>query len=106
MKKMKFQMMNEEHVQDMTFKNMKNLLEDKYDLDVAGEPTHSEPFGDMISEGTAFFWVDGDKVPVYEDCMEWVIEEVLNIETADDFDDEEYEENDYYYDAQQMQFMA
>ena len=107
MKKMKFEMMNEVIIQDMTFHNMQDLLENYYDMEIAAEPTKSEPFGEHIDEGTAFFWVDGDKVPAYRDCMEWVIEEVLDIETSDYFEDEEeYESNEYYYDAQQMQFMA
>ena len=107
MKKMKFEMMNEIIIQDMTFHNMQDLLENYYDMEIADEPTKSEPFGEHIDEGTAFFWVEGDKVPAYRDCMEWVIEEVLQIETSDHFDDdEEYESNDYYYDAQQMQFMV
>ena len=107
MKKMKFEMMGEVIIQDMTFHNMLDLLENYYDMEVADEPIKSEPFGEWIAEGCAFFWVEGDKIPAYRDCMEWVIEEVLDIETSDYFDDEEeYESNDYYYDAQQMQFMV
>ena len=106
MKKMKFEMMNEIIIQDMTFHNMQDLLENYYDMEIAAEPTKSEPFGEHIDEGTAFFWVEGVKVPAYRDCMEWVIEEVLDIETADEFEEEEYEAFDYYYDPEQMQFMA
>ena len=106
MKKMKFEMMNEIIIQDMTFNNMLDLLENYYDMEIADEPTNSEPFGEHIDEGTAFFWVEGDKIPAYRDCMEWVIEEVLQIETSDDFEDEGYEALDYYYDAQQMQYMV
>ena len=107
MKKMKFEMMNEVIIQDMTFHNMQDLLENYYDMEVADEVMKSEPFGECIDEGTAFFWVEGDKIPAYRDCMEWVIEEVLQIETSDHFEeDEEYETVDYYYDAEQMQFMA
>ena len=107
MKKMKFEMMNEIIIQDMTFHNMQDLLENYYDMEIADDVMKSEPFGEWIDEGIAFFWVEGDKIPAYRDCMEWVIEEVLDIETSDHFDDdEEYESNDYYYDAQQMQFMA
>ena len=107
MKKMKFEMMNEVIIQDMTFHNMQDLLENYYDMEIADDVMKSEPFGERIDEGTAFFWVEGDKIPAYRDCMEWVIEEVLDIETSDYFvDEEEYESNDYYYDAQQMQFMA
>ena len=108
MKKMKFEMLNEVFVQGMTFHNMQDLLENYYDMEIAAEPMKSEPFSEWIDEGTAFFWVEGDKVPAYRDCMEWVIEEVLNIETSEDFEEEEeeYEPNDYYYDAQLMQFMV
>ena len=105
MKKMKFKMLNKVYIQDMTFNNMLGLLEEYYDVDIAIDPTKAEPFGEWISEGTAFFWVEGEKVPVYKDCMQWLIEEVLQIETSDDFDDEENEPFDYYYDANQMQFM-
>ena len=107
MKKMKFEMMNEIIIQDMTFHNMQDLLENYYDMEIADDVMKSEPFGEWIDEGTAFFWVEGDKVPAYQDCMEWVIEEVLNVETSADFDDE----NDYngydapYYDASLMQYM-
>ena len=107
MKKMKFEMMNEVIIQDMTFHNMQDLLENYYDMEIADDAMKSEPFGEWIDEGTAFFWVEGDKIPAYRDCMEWVIEEVLDIETSDYFEyEEEYEPNDYYYDAQQMQFMV
>ena len=99
-------MMNEVIIQDMAFHNMQDLLENYYDMEIASEPVKSEPFGEWIDEGAAFFWVEGDKIPAYRDCMEWVIEEFLNVETSDDFDDEEYEALDYYYDANQMQFMA
>lgn len=100
-------MMNEVIIQDMTFHNMQDLLENYYDMEIADDVMKSEPFGEWIGEGTAFFWVEGEKIPAYRDCMEWVIEEVLDIETSDYFEDEEeYESNDYYYDAQQMQFMA
>ena len=107
MKKMKFEMMNEIIIQDMTFHNMQDLLENYYDMEIAAEPTKSEPFGEWIDEGTAFFWVEGDKIPAYRDCMEWVIEEVLNIDTSEDFEDEDGH-NSYdtpYYDASLMQYM-
>ena len=107
MKKMKFKMMNEVIVQNMTFHNMLDLLENYYDMEIADEPTKSEPFGEWIDEGCAFFWVEGDKIPAYRDCMEWVIEEVLQIETSDDFEEEgEYDSIDYYYDPEQRQFMV
>lgn len=106
MKKMRFKMLGEVHVKDMTFHNMLELLEQCYDIEIATDPTRSEPFGECIDEGTAFFWVEGDKIPAYGYCMEWLIEEALHIETSDDFEEAECEPFDYYYDAQQMQYMV
>lgn len=106
MKKMKFEMMGEVIIKDMTFHNMLDLLENYYDMEIADEVMKSEPFGEWIEEGTAFFWVEGDKVPAYRDGMEWAIEEVLDIETSDDFEEGEYDYIDYYYDPEQMQYMV
>ena len=107
MKKMRFEMMNEVHIQDMTFHNMQDLIECYYDMEVASEPTKSEPFGEWISEGMAFFWVEGDKIPAYRECMEWIIEEAMGIETSYEFEEEgECDSIDYYYDPEQRQFMV
>lgn len=106
MKKMKFEMLNETRVEEMTYDNMHNIIEDEFDLEIASDDVKSDVWDGWIQQGMAFYWVEGDRVPATGDAMEWIIEEVMQLETGY-FDNEEHEEYSLpYFDAQQMQFIA
>ena len=87
MVKMKFEMFGETIIQEMTYENMDEVITDYYLVDTATEPLWSNDWEEWIEPGEEFYWVDEDPVPAYPDAMEWIIEEVIQLETGD-FEDE------------------
>ena len=87
MVKMKFEMFGETIIQDMTYENMDEVITDYYLSDTATERVWSNDWEEWIEPGEEFYWVDEDPVPAYPDAMEWIIEEVIQLETGD-FEDE------------------
>lgn len=87
MMKMKFEMFGETIIQEMTYENMDEVITDYYLLDTATERVWSNEWEEWIEPGEEFYWVDDEPVPAYPDAMEWIIEEVIQLETGD-FEDE------------------
>ena len=87
MKKMKFEMFGETVIQEMTYENMDEVITDYYLSDTAIEPLWSTDWEEWVNPGEEFYWVDEDPIPAYPDAMEWIIEEVIQLETGD-FEDE------------------
>ena len=87
MVKMKFEMFGETIIQEMTYENMDEVITDYYLSDTATERVWSNEWEEWIEPGEEFYWVDDEPVPAYPDAMEWIIEEVIQLETGD-FEDE------------------
>ena len=87
MVKMKFEMFGETIIQEMTYENMDEVITDYYLSDTATERVWSNDWEEWIEPGEEFYWVDEDPVPVYPGAMEWIIEEVIQLDTGD-FEDE------------------
>ena len=87
MVKMKFEMFGETIIQEMTYENMDEVITDYYLSDTATERVWSNDWEEWIEPGEEFYWVDDEPVPAYPDAMEWIIEEVIQLETGD-FEDE------------------
>lgn len=87
MKKMKFEMFGDTIIQEMTYENMDEVITDYYLVDTATEPLWSNEWEERIETGEEFYLVDDEPVPAYPDAMEWIIEEVIELETGD-FEDE------------------
>lgn len=87
MVKMKFEMFGETIIQEMTYENMDEVIADYYLIDTATERVWSNEWEEWIEPGEEFYWVDDEPVPAYPDAMEWIIEEVIQLETGD-FEDE------------------
>lgn len=83
MKKMKFEMLGETMIQEMTYENMDEIISDHYLADTATERVWSNDWEEWIEPGEEFYWVDEDPIPAYPDAMEWIIEEVIQLETGD-----------------------
>ena len=87
MKKMRFEMFDWTVTQDMTYDNMDEVITDYYLSDTATERVWSNEWEEWIEPGEEFYWIDEDPMPAYHDVMEWIIEEVIQLETGD-FEDE------------------
>ena len=87
MKKMKFEMLGEIMIQEMTYENMDEIIADYYLADTATERVWSNDWEEWIEPGEELYWVDEDPIPAYPDAIEWIIEEVIQLETGD-FEDE------------------
>ena len=87
MKKMKFRMLGETEIQEMTYENMDEIISYYYLPETATERVWSNEWEEWIEPGEEFYWVDEDSMPAYDDAMEWIIEEVIQLETGD-FEDE------------------
>ena len=87
MMKMKFEMFGETIIQEMTYENMDEVITDYYLIDTATERVWSNEWEEWIEPGEEFYWVDDEPVPAYPDAMEWIIEEVIQLETGN-FEDE------------------
>ena len=87
MVKLKFEMFGETIIQEMTYENMDEVITDYYLSDTATERVWSNEWEEWIEPGEEFYWVDDEPVPAYPDAMEWIIEEVIQLETGD-FEDE------------------
>ena len=87
MKKMKFRMLGETEIQEMTYENMDEIISYYYLPETATERVWSSEWEEWIEPGEEFYWVDEDPMPAYPDAMEWIIEEVIQLE-AGDFEDE------------------
>lgn len=87
MKKMRFEMFGETIIQEMTYENMDEIISDYYLADTAIERVWSNDWEEWIEPGEELYWVDEDPIPAYSDAMEWIIEEVIQLETGD-FEDE------------------
>lgn len=87
MVKMKFEMFGETIIQEMTYENMDEVITDYYLSDTATERVWSNEWEEWIEPGEEFYWVDDEPVPAYPDAMEWIVEEVIQLETGD-FEDE------------------
>lgn len=88
MKKMKFEMFGETIIQEMTYENMDEVITDYYLASTATERVWSNDWEEWIEPGEELYWVDEGPIPAYPDAMEWIIEEVIQLETGDDFEDE------------------
>ena len=87
MKKMRFEMFGETMIQEMTYENMDEIISDHYLADTATERVWSNDWEEWIEPGEELYWVDEAPIPAYPDAMEWIIEEVIQLETGD-FEDE------------------
>ena len=87
MKKMKFRMLGETEIQEMTYENMDEIISYYYLPETATERVWSNEWEEWIELGEEFYWVDEDPMPAYDDAMEWIIEEVIQLETGDFEDD-------------------
>lgn len=88
MKKMKFKMIGETMIEEMTYENMDEIISNYYFPGTATERIWSNEWEEWIEPGEDFYWIDEDPMPAHHDVMEWIIEEVIQLETGDDFEDE------------------
>ena len=72
---------------EMTNENMDEVITDYCLLDTSTKPLWSNEWEEWIEPGKEFYWIDEDPLPACPDAMEWIIEEVIQLQTRE-FEDE------------------
>src|SRR5574344_1848491 len=104
----------ERMILNATYGNMLDIAEIDYIQQVA--TSDFDYLGEAIPAGMTYMLVDGEQVPLYEEYLEWILEECMRITITDD-DSEIYDakvefglielESAYTpdYNAKQMQYI-
>lgn len=78
----------ERMILDATYGNMLDIAEVDYIQQVA--TSDFDYLRETIPAGMTYMLVDGKQVPLYEECLEWIVAEVMEI-TITDNDSETHE---------------